>query len=87
MVNLISTVSYTTTQQDSVRAITLSPEFRQHKPEVVASARLVMLCEWPCMDMLRQLLTPKECSLGVWQKLQHLRLIRIGTEVHPRPGS
>lgn len=81
MVNRACTVVYTVTPQDSVREIALSPEFHHHKPDVLASARLVALCEWPCMDLLRERLKPHECSLGVWQSIQHTAPIPIGARI------
>lgn len=81
MVSLVRTVSYAVTPQDSVRSIALSDEFARYKPAVMASARLLAICEWPCMDLLRKLIAPHECSLGTSQTLDHLAPIRIGTRL------
>lgn len=81
MVSPARTVTYTVTPHDSVRGIALSPEFHQHKPDVMASARLVAVCEWPCMDLLRERLEPHECSLGAWQHIRHTAPIPIGARL------
>lgn len=81
MVRPSGTVEYTVTRADAVRAIDLSPEFHVHKPDVMASARLVAVCEWPCMDLLRRDLKAHECSLGVWQHVEHLAPIAIGARL------
>lgn len=49
MVIPVRTLIYTVTEKDSVRAIELSPEFCRHKPAVMASARLVAVCEYRCL--------------------------------------
>ncbi|MFD2419953.1 thioesterase family protein [Amycolatopsis pigmentata] len=81
MVIPVRTVIYTVTEKDSVRAIELSPEFCRHKPAVMASARLVAVCEWPCMEQLREGLGPHQCSLGVFQHLRHTGPIPIGARI------
>ncbi|TDV44180.1 thioesterase family protein [Actinophytocola oryzae] len=77
---LVRTVTYTVTPQDSVRNIPLSSEFAL-KPPVMASARLLAVCEWPCMDLLRERIAAHECSLGASQCLEHLAPARIGTQL------
>ncbi|UOZ06992.1 thioesterase family protein [Amycolatopsis sp. WQ 127309] len=74
-------IGYRVTADDSVRALPFSEEFYSRKPDVMASGRLVAMCEWPCMDLLRTRITPLECSLGVWQRMEHLAPIVIGAEL------
>ncbi|RJQ66186.1 hypothetical protein D5S17_35770 [Pseudonocardiaceae bacterium YIM PH 21723] len=81
MVISTRTITYRVARHDSVRQISLSPEFHQHKPEVMASARLLAVCEWPCMDLLREDLQPHECSLGAWQSLTHQAPVPIGAQL------
>ncbi|HKS49357.1 MAG TPA: hotdog domain-containing protein [Amycolatopsis sp.] len=75
------TFTYVVTDQDSVRAITRSPEFSVYKPPVMASARLMEVCEWFAMEMLREDLRADECSLGAWQHISHCGPIPIGARL------
>lgn len=75
------TVAYTVTAEDSVRTIELSPEFHSRKPDVVSSARLVAICEWPCMDQLRERMEPHQWTLGTRQHLHHMAPILIGAHL------
>lgn len=81
MVSLSRTVAYTVTAEDSVRTIGLSPEFHSRKPDVMASARLVAICEWPCMDQLRERMEPHQWTLGTRQHLHHMAPILIGAHL------
>lgn len=77
----VRTVRYQVTAADSVRRLAgRSVEFAR-KPDVVASARLLELCEWPCMDAVRDAIAPAECSLGARQHLDHQAPIAIGAEL------
>jgi predicted thioesterase len=72
------TLDYLVTPHDSVRSVTRrGPEFAR-KPPVMASARLLEVCEWPCMDALRETMQPHQCSLGTRQFLHHCGPIPIG---------
>lgn len=75
------TVRYTVTDGDSVRAITRSPEFTVHKPPVMASAKLLEVCEWHSMEMLRAYILSHECALGVWQRIEHCGPIPLGARL------
>jgi fluoroacetyl-CoA thioesterase len=48
------------------------------KPEVMASAWVVALCEWPAMAALRAYLTDAECSLGTRIAISHLAPVPAG---------
>ncbi len=75
------TVHYDVTAEDSVRRLAgRSVEFAR-KPDVVASARLLELCEWPCMEAVRETIAPNECSLGAYQHLDHRAPIAIGAHL------
>lgn len=77
----VRTVRYQATAADSVRRLAgRSVEFAR-KPDIVASARLLELCEWPCMDAVRDVIEPAECSLGARQRLDHQAPIAIGAEL------
>lgn len=76
-----TTLYYVVTDQDSVRGLAhRSPEFAA-KPDIVASARLLELCEWPCIELLRSAMKPQQCSLGVRQYLDHRGPIVIGARL------
>jgi predicted thioesterase len=75
------TIHYDVTGDDSVRRLAgRSIEFLR-KPDVVASARLLELCEWPCMDVIGQVIADHECSLGARQELDHRAPIAIGAHL------
>lgn len=81
LVGVVRTVHYDVTAEDSVRRLAgRSVEFAR-KPDVVASARLLELCEWPCMEAIRETITPRECSLGARQQLDHRAPIAIGAHL------
>jgi predicted thioesterase len=74
-------VYYDVTPADSVRCLAgRSIEFLR-KPNIVASARLLELCEWPCMDVIGEVIADHECSLGVRQELDHRAPIAIGAHL------
>jgi predicted thioesterase len=76
-----SIVRYHVTEYDSVRFLApRSVEFAR-KPDIMASARLLELCEWPCMEALRGRMAPYECSLGSRQYLHHCGPILIGADL------
>jgi len=52
--------------------------FRQ-KPEVMATAWLVGVCEWPAMEAIRKHLEPGQCSLGTEVSVSHLAPIVEGS--------
>lgn len=79
--SLSRTVGYTVTAEDSVRTIGLSPEFHSRKPDIMASARLVAICEWPCMDQLRERMEPHQWTLGTRQHLHHMAPVLIGARL------
>lgn len=81
MVKHTGIFTYVVAEADSVRAIARSPEFTEYKPPVMASARLIEVCEWLAMEMLRDDLEPHECSLGVWQHVRHSGPIAIGARL------
>lgn len=75
------TIDYVVSERDSVRLLAhRSIEFAR-KPNVMASARLVELCELPCMELLREHIGPHECSLGARQHLDHHAPITIGARL------
>lgn len=77
----VRTVRYQASADDSVQRLAgRSAEFAR-KPDIVASARLLELCEWPCMDAVREVIEPAECSLGARQRLDHHAPIAIGAEL------
>lgn len=77
----VRTVYYRSVESDSVQQVDgLSAEF-ERKPDIVASARLLALCEWPCMDAVRDVIEPAECTLGARQRLDHEAPIVIGAEL------
>jgi predicted thioesterase len=81
MVKHTGIFTYVVAEADSVRAIGRSAEFTEYKPPVMASARLIEVCEWLAMEMLRDDLEPHECSLGVWQHARHSGPIAIGSRL------
>lgn len=81
LVGSTRTVHYDVTGDDSVRCLAgRSIEFLR-KPDVVASARVIELAEWPCMEAVRETISAHECSLGVRQRLDHRAPIAIGAHL------
>jgi predicted thioesterase len=76
-VDVVRETQYLVVDDDSVRQVQRrGPEF-QRKPEVMASARILEVCEDVCMDALAPILQPGECSLGSLQAA-HWGPIAIG---------
>jgi predicted thioesterase len=75
------TFGYTVTGGDSVRAIARGPEFTMYKPPVMASAKLLEVCELHPMEILRPHILPHQCTLGVWQRIDHSGPISLGTRL------
>jgi fluoroacetyl-CoA thioesterase len=71
------TATYTSHPGDSVCAVPDGPEWGA-KPDIVSSGRLLQLCEGPCMDAIRAVMTPAECSLGRRAHLEHHAPAAIG---------
>ncbi|QWF85781.1 thioesterase family protein [Amycolatopsis sp. CA-230715] len=75
------TVHYTVAAEDSVQRLAhRSAEFARN-PDILASARLIELCEWPCMDAVRDIIAPDECTLGAWQRQDHRAPVLIGARL------
>lgn len=72
LLDTVRTLRYRVTADDSVRALAprRGAEFAR-KPDVMASARLVELCEQPCMEAIREHIAENLCSLGMSQYLDH----------------
>lgn len=72
------TETYWVKQTDMVpEVLPEAPEFGR-KPEVMATGRLVMLCEWPPMEALREFLDDALDSLGREVKISHLAPVVVG---------
>jgi predicted thioesterase len=75
------TVHYVVSPHDSVRGLAHRGLEFVRKPEVMASARLVELCEMPCMEVLREHIRLHECTLGSRQDIKHRAPIAIGARL------
>ncbi|MBO0871868.1 MAG: hypothetical protein J2P19_00590 [Pseudonocardia sp.] len=64
-------VSYQVREQEMVRRLLPDVAEFARKPEIMATAWLVGVCEWPAMDVLREYMTDSECSLGTGIAIRH----------------
>ncbi|MFI6029426.1 thioesterase, FlK family [Amycolatopsis magusensis] len=69
---------YQTSAKDSVRLLADRTTEVARKPDIVASLRLLELCERLCVAALRESLEPHEHSLGAHHRLDHRAPIPIG---------
>lgn len=65
------TVRYRVGEQQMVRKVLPGVAEFDRKPEVMATAWLVAVCEWPAMEVLREFMTDTQCSLGTRVDLSH----------------
>lgn len=74
-------VSYQVGEQNMVRRLLPDVAEFTRKPEVMATAWLVGVCEWPAMDVLREYMTDSECSLGTRIAIRHRAPIPPGARL------
>lgn len=65
------TVRYQVSEEQLVRRVLPGVAEFDRKPEVMATAWLVAVCEWPAMEVLRDFMTDTQCSLGTRVDLSH----------------
>ena len=71
-------VTYQVTKRDMVSEQLPGVAVFAAKPQVMATARLVTVCEWPAMEVLARHITTARYSLGARVDLKHLGPIIAG---------
>ena len=71
-------VTYPVTERDMVSEQLPGVAVFAAKPQVMATARLVAVCEWPAMEVLARHITTARYSLGARVDLKHLGPIIAG---------
>ena len=71
-------VTYQVTEKDMVSEQMPGVAVFAAKPEVMATARLLVVCEWPAMEALARHITIARYSLGVRADIKHRAPVIVG---------